>query len=150
MRPQIDGGYAPKAKKTLRTAALRAELSKTGRRQQVRIIGTRRIGICPKKAERILTIAKRTPATEALLRLMDDAPSPEKVPYPKPRLPQGDLVEVLRGWLMLRWRCAKAKVFPFRRVEQRGCLGARRPRFPCPLKSRSHPITILSYCHMAI
>lgn len=87
---------------------MRAELSKTGLRRQVRNIGTPRIGICPtkamtainaSKAEKILTIAKRTPATEALLRLMDDEPSPppEKVAYLKPRLPKGDLVELLRG-----------------------------------------------------
>jgi predicted metal-binding protein len=74
----MDGGYGPKGKDTLRTA-LRTELTKTGRRRQFRIIETRCIGICPKKAVTainadrpgtILTVPAKTTSDEVLARLI--------------------------------------------------------------------------------
>jgi predicted metal-binding protein len=76
---KMKGGYGRKGKETLRTA-LRAELKAQGYRRGVRIIETRCIGICPKKAvtalnasrpETILTIPKGTGADEALAQLVD-------------------------------------------------------------------------------
>ena len=46
---KLDGGFGPKAKDMLRET-LRAELKARGGRREVRIIETRCLGICPKKA----------------------------------------------------------------------------------------------------
>jgi predicted metal-binding protein len=46
---KLDGGYGPKKDNTLRTA-LRVALKDAGHRRDVRIIETRCMGICPKKA----------------------------------------------------------------------------------------------------
>jgi predicted metal-binding protein len=75
----MDGGYGPKGKDTLKSA-LRSGLAERGQRRQVRVIETRCMGICPKKAVTalnadrpgtILTIARRTGADDALASLMD-------------------------------------------------------------------------------
>jgi predicted metal-binding protein len=46
---KMDGGYGHRGKETLRTA-LRQSLSDQGIRREVRIIETKCLGICPKKA----------------------------------------------------------------------------------------------------
>ena len=75
---KMKGGYGRKGKETLRTA-LRAELKARGYKRGVRIIETRCMGICPKKAvtalnarrpDRILTIPKGTGVDEALALLI--------------------------------------------------------------------------------
>jgi predicted metal-binding protein len=75
---KMDGGYGPKGKESLRSA-LQTELANTGRRREVRIIETRCMGICPKKAvtvlntrrpETILTVPRKTEVAEALGQLM--------------------------------------------------------------------------------
>jgi predicted metal-binding protein len=79
---KIDGGYGPKRENTLEEA-LRAELKDTGRRE-VRLIETRCMGICPKKAvtalnasrpSLILTIPKGTGAAVALAQLTEAEPT---------------------------------------------------------------------------
>ncbi len=45
----MNGGYGPKGKDTLKSA-LRSELAEKGQRRLVRVIETRCMGICPKKA----------------------------------------------------------------------------------------------------
>jgi len=78
---KMDNGYGSKGKATLRMA-LREAFRENGRRRDVRIIETRCMGICPKKAvtalnasrpEKILTIPKGTATTEAMAQLMNDA-----------------------------------------------------------------------------
>lgn len=85
---KLDGGFGPRAKDTLREA-LRAELSARGRRRQVRIIETRCMGICPKKAvttvnasapSRILTVPRKTKAGDALDLMLTP---PKHVPAPE-------------------------------------------------------------------
>jgi predicted metal-binding protein len=75
---KMDGGYGPKGKDTLRNA-LRTELSAKGLRRQVRIIETRCMGVCPKKAvtalnasepSTILTVPRKTPSEEVLALLL--------------------------------------------------------------------------------
>jgi hypothetical protein len=75
---KMKGGYGRKGKEALR-ATLRAELSARGWKRGVRIIETRCIGICPKKAVtainaskpgRIMVIPKGTAADEVLVQLM--------------------------------------------------------------------------------
>ena len=57
---KLDGGYGPKKDDTLRSA-LRRALKNAGHRRDVRIIGTRCMGICPKKA--VIAINASRPAT---------------------------------------------------------------------------------------
>jgi predicted metal-binding protein len=57
---RLDGGYGPKKDDTLRSA-LRRALKDAGHRRDVRIIGTRCMGICPKKA--VIAINASRPAT---------------------------------------------------------------------------------------
>jgi predicted metal-binding protein len=75
---KMDGGYGPKGKDTLRSA-LRTELSAKGLRRQVRIIETRCMGVCPKRAVTalnasqpgtILTLPRKTPPENALALLL--------------------------------------------------------------------------------
>ena len=75
---KVDGGYGPKSKDTLRLV-LQAHLSAKGLRRQVRIIETRCMGICPKKAvtamnasepSTILTVPRKTPPEETLALLL--------------------------------------------------------------------------------
>ena len=75
----MDGGYGPKGNDTLRSA-LRTELSSKGLRRQVRIIETRCMGICPKKAvtalnaanpDTVLTVPRNTHPEDALALLLD-------------------------------------------------------------------------------
>ena len=81
---KMKGGYGRKGKKALR-ATLRAELKAKGCERGIRIIETRCIGICPKKAVtalnasrpgKILTIPKGTAADEALGQLVDIGQAP--------------------------------------------------------------------------
>jgi predicted metal-binding protein len=76
---KMKGGYGPNGRETLRMA-LRSQIKANGSRRGVRIIETRCIGICPKKAVtalnasrpgRILIIPKGTGADEALAQLME-------------------------------------------------------------------------------
>jgi hypothetical protein len=76
----MNGGYGSKGKDTLRTV-LRDALRVKGHCRDVRIIETRCMGICPKKAVtalnashpgRILTIRKATATGEAMVRLMSE------------------------------------------------------------------------------
>lgn len=46
---KLDGGFGPKGHDSLR-ATLHTRLKETGRRREVRVIETRCLGICPKKA----------------------------------------------------------------------------------------------------
>jgi hypothetical protein len=78
---KMDGGYGSKGKDTLRTA-MREALRVRGHRRDVRIIETRCMGICPKKAVtglnasrpgRILTIPKGAATDEVMAQLMSDA-----------------------------------------------------------------------------
>ena len=71
---RLDGGYGSDRKATLRTA-LRMALKDAGHRRDVRIIETRCMGVCPKKAvtavnashpETIFVVPAGTPTTEAL------------------------------------------------------------------------------------
>jgi predicted metal-binding protein len=71
---KLDGGYGPKKDSTLRSA-LRMALKDAGHRRDVRIIETRCLGICPKKAVTavnasrpgtIFVIPVSTPPAEAL------------------------------------------------------------------------------------
>jgi predicted metal-binding protein len=76
---KMDGGYGAKGKETLRTILTGAVWEK-GRRRDVRIVETRCLGICPKKAVTalnagrpgtILTIPKGTSANEAMELLVN-------------------------------------------------------------------------------
>jgi len=78
---KMKGGYGSKGKDTLRTV-LRGAIRVKGQRRDVRIIETRCMGICPKKAvtalnashpDRILTIPKGAAEDEAMGQLMSDA-----------------------------------------------------------------------------
>jgi predicted metal-binding protein len=80
-RKMDGGGYGSKGRDTLRTI-LREAFGENGHRRDVKIIETRCMGICPKKAVtalnasrpgNILTIPKGTAATEAMAQLMNDA-----------------------------------------------------------------------------
>jgi predicted metal-binding protein len=71
---KMDGGYGPKGKESLRRA-LRSELATRGGGREVRIVETRCLGVCPKKAVtainasspgRIVTVPKKTAPDEAL------------------------------------------------------------------------------------
>jgi predicted metal-binding protein len=84
---KMKGGYGHKGNETLRTA-LRSELGAQGYKRTVRVIETRCIGICPKKAvtalnasrpDAILTIPKGTAAEDALAQLVD-ARQPVAIP----------------------------------------------------------------------
>jgi predicted metal-binding protein len=77
----MDGGYGTNGKESLRTV-LREAFRKQGNRRDVRIIETRCMGICPKKAVTalnashpgsILTIPKGTAATAAMAELLHQA-----------------------------------------------------------------------------
>lgn len=74
----MDGGYGHRKKDTLR-GMLRGELKARGYGRGVRIVETRCMGLCPKKAvtalnacapQRILAIPRGTPAAEALAELI--------------------------------------------------------------------------------
>ena len=76
---KMDGGYGPKGDDTLRSA-LRTELSDRGLRRQVRIIETRCVGVCPKRAvtalnaakpDKLLTVPRKTHPADALALLLD-------------------------------------------------------------------------------
>jgi predicted metal-binding protein len=76
---KMDGGYGPKGKDTLESA-LRSGLAHRGQRRQVRVIETRCMGICPKKAVTamnanrpgtILTVPRKTDAEVILANLLD-------------------------------------------------------------------------------
>ena len=76
---KMDGGYGPKGNDTLRSA-LRTELSSKGLRRQVRIIETRCLGVCPKRAvtalnaakpDTVLTLPRKTHPADALALLLD-------------------------------------------------------------------------------
>ena len=54
---KLDGGYGPNKGATLRSA-LRVALKDAGRRRDVRIIETRCMGICPKKAVTALNASR--------------------------------------------------------------------------------------------
>jgi predicted metal-binding protein len=78
---KMRAGYGPSGKETLRTA-LREAFRENGHRRDLRIIETRCMGICPRKAvtalnasrpEKIFTIPRGTAATEAMARLVNDA-----------------------------------------------------------------------------
>ncbi len=78
---KMDGGYGPGKKETLRTA-LRSELKASGHGRSVRIIETRCLGICPKKAvtavnasspNHLLTIPRGAPMAEALAQILGEA-----------------------------------------------------------------------------
>ncbi len=82
---KLHGGFGAKREDTLRTA-LGAALKQRGRRREVRIVETRCMGICPKKAVtalnashpgHLLTVPKGTDAAEVLAALVDAAPRPE-------------------------------------------------------------------------
>lgn len=75
---KLDGGFGPKGKDTLR-GTLRSALKEHGCRRQVRIIESRCIGICPKKAVTalnasrpgtVLTVPTGTPADVVLEQLL--------------------------------------------------------------------------------
>lgn len=74
---KIDGGYGPKGKNNLKSA-LQSALAERGQRRSVRVIETRCMGVCPKKAVtvlnasapcKILTVRKRTEISEVLTQL---------------------------------------------------------------------------------
>jgi hypothetical protein len=74
MRRKLDGGYGPNRDTTLRST-LRMALKDAGHRRDVRIIETRCIGICPKKAVTVVNASRpgtifvvpvSTPPAEAL------------------------------------------------------------------------------------
>ena len=74
---KLKGGYGRKSKETLH-AVLQTELKTMGDKREFRVIETRCMGICPKKAvtalnasvpTRILTIPQGTEAAEALAQL---------------------------------------------------------------------------------
>lgn len=78
---KLDGGFGPKGKDTLRKT-LRSALKERGHRRNVRIIETRCMGICPKKAVTalnasgpgtILTVPTGTSADNVLAGLLDRA-----------------------------------------------------------------------------
>ena len=78
---KMKGGFGEDGKDTLRTA-LRAELKARALGRQTRVIETHCLGLCPKKAvtalnasrpDRLLIIAKRTDAAEALAQLSEMA-----------------------------------------------------------------------------
>jgi predicted metal-binding protein len=81
---KMDGGFGPKGRDTLKQA-LRTELTARGRRRDVRIIETRCLGICPKKAVTainagtpgvIVTVKRRTAPDEALDLILEPLPDP--------------------------------------------------------------------------
>ena len=76
---KLDGGFGPKRQQPLRNALWTA-IKARGSRREVRIIETRCMGICPKKAVtainasrpgRILTVPKGAEADEVLAQLLD-------------------------------------------------------------------------------
>ncbi len=84
---KLDGGFGQKGKDTLR-AALRAEIRERGHGRDVRIVETRCMGLCPKKAvtalnascpQRILTIPRRTDAADALAQLGVTEDGPQRL-----------------------------------------------------------------------
>jgi hypothetical protein len=81
VRPKDGRWIGANGKEKLGTV-LRETFRKKGRHRDVRIIETRCMGICPKKAvtamnasrpDRILTIPRRTAADEAIAQLMPEA-----------------------------------------------------------------------------
>ena len=77
---KLDGGYGPDRKATLRTA-LRVALKDAGHRRDVRIIETRCMWVCPKKAVtavnasrpgNIFVVPAGTPTAEALKVIVGD------------------------------------------------------------------------------
>jgi predicted metal-binding protein len=79
---KLDGGFGPKGHDTLKSA-LRVALTARGQRREVRIIESRCLGICPKKAVtalnaarpgRILIVRNKTKAEEVIAWLMDGDP----------------------------------------------------------------------------
>jgi predicted metal-binding protein len=74
---KMDGGFGPDGRDTLRTA-LRTELKKQGRRRDVRIVETKCLGLCPRKAVtlldasrpgELLAVPRKTDASDVLARL---------------------------------------------------------------------------------
>jgi hypothetical protein len=87
---KMKGGYGANGKETLRTV-LRAELKARALTRGVRVIETRCLGICPKKAVtalnasgpgRILTVPKGTGADEVLAQLVEAEREPPVVAPP--------------------------------------------------------------------
>jgi predicted metal-binding protein len=77
---KMDGGFGAKSKDSLRTV-LREAFRAKGHGREIRVIETRCMGICPKKAVtalnashpgKILTIPKGTSSDEAMARLLND------------------------------------------------------------------------------
>jgi predicted metal-binding protein len=76
---KLDGGYGSKGKERLKSALQRI-LRETGRRGDTRIVETRCLGVCPKKATtmivtgkpgEILIIPKGTPPEEVLKHVIE-------------------------------------------------------------------------------
>ena len=75
---KLDGGFGPKRKQTLRSV-LREALKATNRRREIRILETRCMGLCPKKAitalnathpGNLLTIPEGTAIEQVLMQLL--------------------------------------------------------------------------------
>jgi hypothetical protein len=80
----MDGGYGHKGRETLRQA-LRTELAARGRGREVRIMETRCLGLCPKKAVTainagapgvIVTVPRKTAPDAALDLILSPVPDP--------------------------------------------------------------------------
>jgi predicted metal-binding protein len=88
---KMDGGYGPKGRDTLKSA-LRSGLTDSGQGRNVRIIETRCMGVCPKKAVTalnanrpgtILTVRRKAETADVLAVLIDgerSSPAPEETP----------------------------------------------------------------------
>ena len=81
---KMDGGFGHKGRDSLKSA-LRTELTARGRRRDVRIMETRCLGICPKKAVTainacspgvILTVPRKTAPDAALDLILNPVPDP--------------------------------------------------------------------------
>jgi hypothetical protein len=82
---KMDGGFGHKGRDTLKQA-LRTELTARGRRREVRIMETRCLGVCPKKAVTainasapgvIVTIPRKTAPGAALDLILAPLPDPD-------------------------------------------------------------------------
>jgi hypothetical protein len=78
----MKGGYGPKGKETLRSA-MRDEFKAQEYQRDTRIVGTRCLGVCPKKSVttvnasqpgEIFVIPKGCTAIDALARMIDGTP----------------------------------------------------------------------------
>jgi predicted metal-binding protein len=80
---KMDGGFGPKGKDSLRDA-LRSGLRDAGHRRDTRVIETRCMGICPKKAVTMINasrpgtinvVPKGTSMSEVMTKITDDQPT---------------------------------------------------------------------------